>query len=102
MDNKHINRLYDLHKNDSDDKLQNISNNSNRYSQESVFVANQILQERGSVVNNSNEPNNKIYYVEKDIATILESIKRNTDTIRNILIFFIAITIIGIILIIVN
>lgn len=96
-----MDRLYNLHKNDSDGKLQDISSNPNKYSQESVYVAKMILKERNKTLD-VGDIHSKINYDENEIVTLLESIKRNTDSIRNILILFVVITIVGMILIFIN
>lgn len=98
MDQQYLNSLYQSHKNDSDEKLQKIVSNPNKYSQESVFAAKTILKERQTKSNDTNENTNQINYDENDIAIILESIRRNTNTIKNILIFLVVIIIVGTIL----
>lgn len=88
MDEKHLNRLYEIHKNDSNDSLNKIANNPNKYSKESVYIANKLLNERVGEIkqNEENETSNA--------ELLLKSINKNIFIIRNIIILYFVISLI--------
>lgn len=101
MDTKYLNSLYDLHKDDSDNKLQKIVNTPDKYSQESVYVAKKILNERKNVLNNNCDTFDGTELNQNENTTVIfESIRRDINTIKNILIFYSALIIISILIII--
>jgi hypothetical protein len=83
-------RLYEQHKQDSDEALTKIAENPSKYSEEAVYVCRVILDERNGY---SNEAGSS--YTE---PTILEKINDNLRIIKNIILFWTVLGILGIII----
>ncbi len=103
MDNKFLNRLYEIHKNDSIDKLQKIIDSATS-SREAVQVARQIIAERegtdneGITVNNS--PNNNHLTLNNNIYNDIHQIAVDIRFMKSVVLFCLIIFIIAIIFIV--
>lgn len=96
MNENYLNSSYDHHKNDSDESLKKIVSNPNKYSQEVVYVAKTILQERADGSKHTNE--HKLFdnaKLSENPVVLLESIDRNINTIKNITIIIFLLSIIS-------
>lgn len=99
MNENYLNSSYERHKNDSTETLQKIINNPNKFSQEVVHVAKIILQERtnGDVSKTEQATFNNSKLSENPVV-ILDSINRNINTIKNIIIIIFLLSILNAIL----
>lgn len=87
MNENYLNSSYERHKNDSTETLQKIINSPNKYSQEVVHVAKIILQERAA---DNKHTDAKTSFdnakLSENPVVLLDSINRNINTIKNVII----------------
>jgi hypothetical protein len=93
MDDNHFKTLYEQHKQDSDEVLRKIADNPSKYSAEAVYACRKILFERHG---NTKQESQTVYKADEKSMT-LENIDRNLATIRNIMIFWTVLGILGVI-----
>ena len=87
MNENYLHSSYEHHKNDSTESLKKIVSNPNKYSQEVVYAAKTILQERETNGKHTKEPIqfNNVKLSENPVV-LLDSINRNINSIKNIII----------------
>lgn len=96
MNENYLKSTYEHHKNDSKESLKKIINNPNKYSQEVVYAAKTILQERETSKECTKEqtPFENTKLSENPII-LLDSINRNINIIKNMIILILILSIIA-------
>ena len=96
MNENYLNSAYERHKNDNTESLKKIVSNQSKYSQEVVHAAKKILQERE---NNNTSANTQATLDNAQLSenpiVLLDSINRNINTIKNIIIVILLMSIIS-------
>lgn len=96
MNENYLNSSYERHKNDSTESLKKIISNQSKYSQEVVYAAKKILQEKE---NNNSSTNTQATLNDTQLSenpiVLLDSINRNINTIKNIIIVILLMSIIS-------